>query len=374
MSKNVAEEEIEIDKKRKKNEKKKNEREKKKKHGLLKALLILLLIIIIICGILAGLAWWYLNDKLDKIQYEEVDKTQIGISQEVKEELSGYRNIAILGIDSRANDYSMSNRSDCIMIASINKKTNDVKLCSVYRDTYLLVDNETGTENLDKVTHAYSYGGAQNTLKALNKNLDLNIEEVVTVNFDAVVEAVDAIGGIDLYIDSEEVKYINPYINENARVTGKKANNIWKAGNYHVDGVQALGYCRIRYTAGGDYKRTERMRTVIDAMVKKSKTLSVTQLNSVADTVLPLVRTNIQKNDIISMIPKIGSFNVVESIGWPYDIEGITLDRWYGVPVTLESNVVELHRKLFGQDNYEASSTVKDISQKIVSKTGYKNR
>lgn len=374
MSKNVAEEEIEIDKKRKKNEKKKNKREKKKKHGLLKALLILLLIIIIICGILAGLAWWYLNDKLDKIQYEEVDKTQIGISQEVKEELSGYRNIAILGIDSRANDYSMSNRSDCIMIASINKKTNDVKLCSVYRDTYLLVDNGTGTENLDKVTHAYSYGGAQNTLKALNKNLDLNIEEVVTVNFDAVVEAVDAIGGIDLYIDSEEVKYINPYINENARVTGKKANNIWKAGNYHVDGVQALGYCRIRYTAGGDYKRTERMRTVIDAMVKKSKTLSVTQLNSVADTVLPLVRTNIQKNDIISMIPKIGSFNVVESIGWPYDIEGITLDRWYGVPVTLESNVVELHRKLFGQDNYEASSTVKDISQKIVSKTGYKNR
>lgn len=373
MSKNIAEEEIEIDKKKTKNKKKKNKSEKKKKHGLLKALLILLLVIVIICGILAGLAWWYLNDKLDKIQYEEIDKTDIGISKETKEELSGYRNIAILGIDSRANDYSMSNRSDCIMIASIDKKTNDVKLCSVYRDTYLLVDNGTGTENLDKITHAYSYGGAQNTLKALNKNLDLNIEEVVTVNFDAVVEAVDAIGGIDLYINSEEVKYINPYINENARVTGKKANNIWKAGNYHLDGVQALGYCRIRYTEGGDYKRTERMRTVIDAMVKKSKTLSVTQLNSVADTVLPLVRTNIKKNDIISMIPKIGSFNVVESIGWPYNIEGITLDRWYGVPVTLESNVIELHRKLFGQDNYEASSTVKEISQRIVSKTGYKN-
>lgn len=366
-----------MDKNRVKEEKvkgrdKRHKKKEKKKHGLLKALLIFLLVIIIICGVLAGLAWWYLNDKLDKIQYEEIDKTAIGISEESKEELSGYRNIAILGIDSRADDYSLGNRSDCIMIASIDRKTNDVKLCSIYRDSYLLMNNQSGNEIIDKATHAYAYGGAQNTLKMLNTNLDLNIEEVVTVNFEAVVSAIDAIGGIDLYIDSEEVKYINPYINENAKVTHKKANNIYKAGTYHVDGVQALAYARIRYTAGGDYKRTERMRTVIDLMSQKAKTLNVAQLNNVADIVLPLVKTNIEKNDIISLIPKITSFSIVESAGWPYKIEGATIGGvWYGVPVTLESNVTELHKQLFVGEEYTPSEKVKEISQKIVAKSGY---
>ena len=344
----------------------------KKKHGLLKALLIFLLIIIIICGVLAGLAWWYLNDKLDKVQYENVDRTAIGITEEVKEELSGYRNIAILGIDSRADDYSPGNRSDCIIIASIDRKTNNVKLCSIYRDTYLQMENQQGKEIIDKATHAYAYGGAQNALKMLNTNLDLNIEEVVTVNFDAVVTAVDAIGGIDLYIDSEEVKYINQYIRENNKVTHHNSSTITKAGTYHVDGVQALAYARIRYTAGGDYKRTERMRNVIDLMAKKAKTLSVSQLDSVADTVLPLIRTNIAKNEIIGMIPKITSFNIVESIGWPYNIQGATIGGvWYGVPVTLESNVTELHKKLFGQEDYVASDRVKEINKKITTKSGY---
>ena len=183
----------------------------------------------------------------------------------------------------------------------------------------------------------------------------------------------DALGGIELTIDSEEVKYINQYIKENARVTEKKANYIYQAGTYTVDGVQALAYARIRYTAGGDYKRTERMRTVIEAMLKKAKTLNVVQLNNVADIVLPMIRTNIDKNDIIALIPKIASFNITESIGWPYEIEGITLAAWYGVPVTLESNVVELHQKLFGQEDYTASDRVKDISQRIINKTGYTN-
>ena len=353
-------------------EKNKKNKNGKKKHRFLKILLIFLLIVILILGVFAGVAWWYINDKLDKVQYEEIDKTKIGISEEVKEELSGYRNIAILGIDSRADDYGLGNRSDCIIIASINRKTNDVKMCSIYRDTYLQVDNQSGNEILDKITHAYAYGGAQNTLKALNTNLDMNIEEVVTVNFDAVVSAVDAIGGIDLYIDSEEVKYINTYIRENNKVTGHNSSTITQAGTYHVDGVQALAYSRIRYTAGGDYKRTERMRNVIDLMSKKCKTLGAAELNKVADTVLPLVRTNIQKNEIIGLIPKIASFNIVDSIGWPDDTKGATIGGvWYGVPVTLESSVVDLHKKLFDQQNYVASDRVKDISQKIITKSGY---
>ena len=262
------------------------------------------------------------------------------------------------------------NRSDCIIIASINEKTKDIKLISVYRDTYMLLD-EKGTERLDKVTHAYSYGGAQNTLKALNTNLDLNITEYVTVNFDAVIAAVNAIGGVSIPIDQNELKYINDYIDATSQSSGVSSKHITKAGTQNLDGVQAVAYSRIRYTAGGDYKRTERMRTVIEAMLKKAKSLSIGQLNKLADTILPRISTNITTGEILGLIPSITSFNVRESLGWPYDTKGITLDRWYGIPITLESNVKKLHVEVFNQPDYEVNSNIKDISDKIVRKTGY---
>lgn len=264
------------------------------------------------------------------------------------------------------------NRSDCIIIASINEKTKDIKLISVYRDTYLLLD-EKGKERLDKVTHAYSYGGAQNTLKALNTNLDLNITEYVTVNFDAVIAAVNAMGGINITIEQNELQYINDYIDATSQSSGVSSKHINKAGNQKLDGVQAVAYSRIRYTAGGDYKRTERMRTVIDAMLKKAKTLNIGQLNKLADTILPRIKTNITTGEILSLIPSVASFNVTESLGWPYETKGITLDRWYGIPITLESNVKKLHVEAFKQSDYEVSDKIKDISAQIVKKTGYKN-
>ena len=175
----------------------------------LRVLLVILIIIVILAGIAAGLV----AEKLGKINVEEIDKTAIGISEETKEELSGYRNIALFGVDSRADDYGVGNRSDCIMIASMNQKTNDIKIISVYRDTYMQVE-EKGKDKLDKVTHAYAYGGPQGALKALNTNLDLNISEYVTANFDAVIAAVDAVGGVTIDVDISEVKYINKYINK----------------------------------------------------------------------------------------------------------------------------------------------------------------
>ena len=174
-----------------------------------------------------------------------------------------------------------------------------------------------------------------------------------------------------MQITSAEVKYINSYIDEVAKVTGKKSKHITSAGNYTLDGVQAVAYSRIRYTSGGDYKRTERMRDVIAAMVSKLKTKSVSEINRIADLILPKVYTNLSATDLFSMIPAVASFSIGESIGWPYKTKGITLDRWYGVPITLESNVKELHQEVFEDENYEVPATVKTISQKIVNKTGY---
>ena len=348
-----------------------SEEKPKTKSKALKIFLRIILVILIIIVILAGIAAGLVADKLGKINVEEIDKTARGISEETKEELSGYRNIALLGIDSRADDYGLGNRSDCIIIASMDQKTKNIKLMSVYRDTYMQVE-EHGKAVLDKVTHAYAYGGAQNSLKALNTNLDLNISEYVTVNFDAVIAAVDAMDGITIDIDNSEIKYINDYINATSQSSGVKSSSITKAGKQKLDGVQAVAYSRIRYTAGGDYKRTERMRTVIEAMLTKAKLLSVGQLNKLVDTILPRVSTNISVTEILGLVPSIASFNITDSLGWPYETKGITLDRWYGVPVTLESNVEQLHREVFGQADYTVNSTIKNISDQIVKKTNYK--
>lgn len=350
----------------------KHEAEKNKKSAL-RVFGIILLVIVVLLVIIAGVGLGFVYSKLGKMNVEEIDETEIGIAEETQERLSGYRNIAIFGIDSRADDYGLGNRSDCIIIASLNQETNDIKLISVYRDTYMQVETN-GKKILDKVTHAYSYGGAQNALKALNTNLDLNITEFVTVNFDAVIAAVDAMGGITIDLDSAELKYINAYIDGTTQSTGVKSKHITKTGKQTIDGVQAVAYSRIRYTEGGDYKRTERMRTVIQVMLAKAKTLSIGQLNKLVDTILPRVSTNIKGNEILALAPSIMSFNITESMGWPYNTQGITLDRWYGVPVTLESNVEKLHKEAFEQEDYVVSDTVKEISNQIIKKTGYKTQ
>ena len=336
------------------------------KKRVMKILLGIFLTLLI--GIVAacGTAFWYVNNKIGKMNQVNINEDEISVSE--NENLDKYRNVAIFGIDSRADDYGKGNRSDCIIIASINQETHAVKLISVYRDTYAQIEGH----GLDKIAHAYSYGEAKLALKTLNENLDLNITDFVTVNFDAVADAVDALGGIKMKITSAEVQYINMYIDETSSVTGKKSEHITKAGTYNLDGVQAVAYSRIRYTAGGDYKRTERMRDVITAMIEKLKTKSITQINKIADKILPKVYTNLDLTDLLSMLPALASFNVAESIGWPYDNKGAMINEIsYGIPVTLESNVEKLHKEVFEDEDYEVPQTVKEISDKIVKKSGY---
>ena len=341
------------------------EKPRKKKRHIFRNIVIILLIILI--GIISA-GYGYIQDKLGKIQKVDINKEDLGISEEASESLTEYRNIALFGVDSRNHNLEKGNRSDCIIIASINNNTKEVKLISVYRDTYVQIQGH----GLDKITHAYSYGSAQLALNTLNTNLDLNISEFATVNFDVVADAVDELGGIEINIESQqEMKYLNDYIVETSKVTGKSTPNVTRTGKQTLNGVQAVAYSRIRYTSGGDYKRTERMRDVIEAMLAKLKTKSLGEINAFADSILPKVYTNLDTNDILSLAPSVAKFNITESIGWPYETKGITLDRWYGVPVTLESNVEKLHREEFDDPDYEAPEKVKTISNKIINKTGY---
>ena len=115
------------------------------------------------------------------------------------------------------------------------------------------------------------------------------------------------------------------------------------------------------------------MRTVITAMLEKLKTKSLGEINSFVDNILPKVYTNITMNEILGLLPNVAKYKVTNSIGWPYETKGITLDRWYGVPVTLENNVVKLHAEAFGEKDYVVSDTVKTISDQIIKRTGYRH-
>ena len=322
---------------------------KSEKGGILKVLGILLIIILILVGLALGIGYAFISDKLSNVNFVDIDEANIELNSGVEQELKDYRNIAIFGLDSRDNSFSNS-RSDCIIIVSINKKTNDVKLTSVYRDTYVDIEGH----GLDKITHAYAYGGPELAINTLNKNLDLNITEFVTVNFDTVETIVDSIGGITLTITDSEASQIG----------------FSSGGTYTLDGKEALAYSRIR-KIDSDYQRTERMRTVLEAVFNKVKNQELSEISNFVDIVLPHISTNMSTNSIISLVPFAVFFKITDSTGWPYDVSGYSSDAWYGVPVTLESNVKEFHQNIFGISDYTPSETVEEISDSIIAETGY---
>ena len=322
---------------------------KSEKGGILKVLGVLLIIILILLGLTLGIGYAFISDKLSNVNFVDIDEANIELNSGVEQELKDYRNIAIFGLDSRDNSFSNS-RSDCIIIVSINKKTNDVKLTSVYRDTYVDIEGR----GLDKITHAYAYGGPELAINTLNKNLDLNITEFVTVNFDTVETIVDSIGGITLTITDSEASQIG----------------FSSGGTYTLDGKEALAYSRIR-KIDSDYQRTERMRTVLEAVFNKVKKQELSEISNFVDIVLPHISTNMSTNSIISLVPSAVFYKITDSTGWPYDVSGYSSDAWYGVPVTLESNVKEFHQNIFGISDYTPSETVEEISDSIIAETGY---
>lgn len=313
-----------------------------------KFLVIFLLILVIVC-IVTGVV--FVKTKLNKINYENVTPNEIEINEGVEEVLTGYTNIALLGLDVQDATFANS-RSDCIMIISINNDTKEVKIASVYRDTYLNIEGH----GLDKVTHAYAFGKAPLALSTINTNLDLDITKYVTIDFNSVIHIVDEIGGVPITVTKAEAGQIP---------------GISQAGTYNLSGTQALAYGRIR-KIDTDYARTERMRTVLIAVFEKAKNLSLTQLNSLIDKLLPEVTTNIKQNEILAYASKMADYNVKENFGWPYEVKGYSGAAWYAAPVTLEENVKKLHEQLFENEEYEVSETVKGISQKIINKTGYR--
>lgn len=310
--------------------------------------------------------------KMTKIETTELDTDKLNIAETSEEQETGYLNVALFGLDSREGDLGKGNRSDTMMIASLNKATGEVKQVSVYRDTLLKLDD--GSYN--KANAAYAFGGPEGAISMINRSMDMDISKYVAVNFNALVDVIDALGGLDITLTDAEVVHMNNYCVETSKVTGADYTKIEPevAGTYHLNGVQAVSYSRIRYTGGGDFERTSRQRHVLELIAEKAQSASFSTLNKIIDKVFPQVSTNFTIAEMIAYAKDIAKYKLGDSMGFPDNNSFDMLDVVGSVviPETLTSNVEDVHKFLFGDDGYTISSNITDIEAGIREKCTHK--
>lgn len=325
----------------------------------------------------------------------ELDADKLGINEGVLEEKvdvdgditqvapgtiadTGYVNVALFGVDAiTTNGLYKGSRSDSIMIASINMDTGDIKLVSVYRDTYM----NLGTDTYNKCNHAYASGGAEQAIKMLNMNLDLDITNFVTVNYQSLIDLVDGLGGIYIDVDKNELKHINNYqitINKDLNLGGYTP--VKETGYQKLNGLQATAYCRIRYDLpGGDFDRAANQREVLKAIEEQAKKTDAATLTAVFNDVIDEVYTSMDSKDLLELVGNIGNYRIVEEAGFPEEsmrtTGNIGAKGSCVIPTDLESNVVWLHKFLFEKESYTVSDTVKECGSQIKTDTSsYINR
>lgn len=343
---------------------KKQKRNRRRK--LLRAIVVLeLLVIVLLVG--AVYAW----SKVKMVEWDDIGEIEIN-DPELNDLLSGYMTFAVFGVDNRTVGNYKSGNSDSIMVVAINKDKNaegkkEAKIISVYRDTYLDVGNDT----YSKCNAAYSKGGPAQAIEMLNKNLDLNIQNYIAVDFKAVVDAVDAVNGVEIEVLPEEVDVLNDYLPEVAEMTNKNTSFV-EAGYQTLDGVQAMAYCRIRYTAGNDFRRAERQRTVLKKLFEKAKTANLGQLNGLINAIFPEISTSLSLGECLNLAKDITDYDISDTSGWPFDMRTDNLGRTgdINVPCTLSSNVAKVHEYLYQDSEYYPSPVVNAISEHIKNETG----
>lgn len=321
------------------------------------------------------------------IKIQVMDKEKLDIPQEVKENevMKGYRNIAIFGVDiskekTDANGVAVDLlpvgtlrdsgllkgfRSDTIMIASVNQDSGDIKLVSVFRDTFLNVG-----DSYTKCNAAYAGGGAEKAVKMINTNLDMDIEDFITVSYWALTEVIDALGGVYIGVEDDELTHLNNYGISIGKTMGVGYTPLASTGYQLVNGIQAAAYCRIRY-GGNDFIRTARQREVIKAIEEQAKKADVNSLLKAFENAQRDIYTSLQPDEIISLISHIWDYRIVDEGGFPQEknlsVKNMGAKGSCVVPEDLETNVKWLHEFLFDEKDYEVTGSVKEYSSYIKS-------
>lgn len=307
-----------------------------------------------------------------KINFDSFDTENAGINEDLSDEslkyLDGYTNIALFGLDNRSVGNYKGGQSDTIMVASINNETKEVKLISLYRDTFLNVGDDT----YNKANSAYAKGGVERAIQMLNTNLDLNITEYVCVDFVALVEVIDALGGIEIDLTQQEAEIINTYLFEFDEILGEKQDLVWYGGYQTLTGSQATAYARIRSTAGDDFKRTSRQRIVLEAMLNKAQKADVSTLLKICDLAFDDISTSLSLTELTGLAKDVRSYSISSTSGFPFEITTAKVGKRGDcvVPINLSQNVTELYTYLFGAEGYVPSPSVQSISDNIAQTTG----
>ena len=344
-----------------------------------KKILFILEIVVLLLFIGGLFVYGQISAKLDKIDIQETDLADQDIeTNDQAPQMTGYTTYALFGLDHRSkNEKLNTENSDTIIIASINNDTKAVKLVSVYRDTLLNVKDDT----YSKANSAYALGGPTNAVSMLNTNLDLNITDYVAIDFNALVTVVDCLGGLDIPLSYAEIVHMNNYCVETSEETGKSYTPVELpdpkpedeeaiVDTYHLNGVQATSYCRIRYTASLDMGRTERQRRVIQMIVDKAKKAGLSTIFDIMDQVFPMVKTSVSKTEILKMIPAMIGYSIDETTGFPNDYKFAQVKGSVIVPTTLESNVLKIHQFLYGDASYTPTQDVLNRSAQITNIAG----
>ncbi len=345
-------------------------RRKKKRRGggcgccLIPFLILLVLIVLVIAA--AGFLW-------SRVKSADFRSSDILVNSDLPESVTrttkDYHTIMVFGVDSRDNDTLQAGTlADSNIIITINKKTGDVKMVSIYRDTYV----ETTQGETMKLTEVYSKYGAKEQLQTINKNFDMNVTEYVTLNWKSVAETINELDGIDVELTEDEASSVNKYIDEVIESTGISSEHIpVQSGTQHLDGVQAVTYCRLRKGLGDDYKRTERQRTVISLTLAKAQSAGILKTISVCNTIFPGLSSSLSLTDIMTLALGLGTYNITDSTGFPFESVSQDGGRYYIFPNTLASNTKELHAYLYNNTEYEPSGTVSDLSASVSAYSGY---
>jgi LCP family protein required for cell wall assembly len=327
------------------------------------------------------------DDYEKNVQDTSYNKENVKQNEGLTDNIETYRNIALFGIDSRGSEFDDSTHSDTIIIVSINNKTGEVKMASVYRDTMLKIVDEDGDISYTKANAAFFKGGPECAINMLNTNLDLNITDYAVVNFTGLTKIIDALGGVDVNITEDEQYYINGYLTETRKITGLDTPDVSASGNVHLTGLQATAYCRIRYVTfydedGTSYYydmgRTARQRLIIKKVVEKAKSAGVSQVLDIANSILhyntedeKIITTSLSFDEVMDLIPTLINFTLSDSTGFPFTCDTPTINGASMVVAQgLEYNVEKLHQFLFEAEDYETTDTVKTISDYLINYTG----
>lgn len=288
--------------------------------------------------------------QLSKINTTKISKTDVDLGIKTKlpveeEKINKIINIAFFGVDRRNAD--VASRSDSIMILSIDQKNKKIKISSVMRDTYVKIKDHGQT----KINHAYAYGGPQLAIRTLNENFNLDIRDYVTVDFFMLEKLVNAIGGVKLDVEQNQIGQLNGLIAGIAKIENKTATPFTKSGLQTLNGLQVVAYSRIRHEAGDDYARTKRQRMVLSAILTKFQSLGVTQFPSVVSKILPFTETSMKRMDIVKLGTKMISSNIttLEQARFPLSSysKGKTIGGIWYLVTDMKATTDQIHKFIY---------------------------